>query len=78
MKQDALQTSQNKSSSPNSRTNPFRRLPPEARKELREILNRDAGEEVVNGLTEEDIDHFGFFLLSATAAILKHKAPTAL
>ena len=50
------------------------RLSTMARTELREILIREAGEEVIDRMTEDDLDHFGFFLLTVAAEGLKLKA----
>jgi len=58
--------------------NSDRRLPIEARNELREILARNAGERAAYELTDEEVDHFGYFLLTANSVILRHKARTAL
>jgi hypothetical protein len=55
-------------------THPPAKLSPIAKAELREILVSEVGLESVAALSDEDLDHFGNFLLTVFAEALKLKA----
>ena len=54
------------------------KLSDSARQELREILSHEVDETTMEKLSDEDIDHFGLFLLTvhAEAAKLSHEKKT--
>ena len=50
---------------------PPAQLSPKARAELKDILIREVGVKSVTALSDEEIDHFGYFLLTVFSEALK-------
>ncbi len=62
---------------PGEKTGAAFALSQQARTELKEILARQAGADAVSCLSDDDVDHFGHFLLTVHAEALKIRLPMA-